>query len=106
MLLIIGMALVFSETKPLIRPGWAIGVAAALVGVSLLGAAVAQAFTLRLHMFTLLRPMGIGILIIMVSVSVLRTAVLSRYGYRGYYGPDIMVTTDVGGKENTVRSCN
>jgi hypothetical protein len=44
LLLIIGMALVFPKPSHSCGPGWAIGVAAALVGVSLLGAAVAPSY--------------------------------------------------------------
>jgi hypothetical protein len=64
-------------------------------------------FTLRLHMFTLLRPMGIGILIIMgIGIRITDRGTIPVTGTAVIMDPDIMVTTDVGGKENTVRSCN
>jgi hypothetical protein len=44
LLLIIGMVLVFPKPSHSCGPGWAIGVAAALVGVSLLGATVAPSY--------------------------------------------------------------
>ena len=102
LLLIIGMALVFPKPSHSCGPGWAIGVAAALVGVSLLGAAVAPAYGYYGPPAAYAYPPpayaypppaygGIGTLITD------RGTILAT-GTVVIMDPDIMVTTDVGGE--------
>jgi hypothetical protein len=55
--------------------------------------------TPRPHTLTPLRPMGIGILIT-------DRGTIPATGTVVIMDPDIMVTTDVGGKKSTVRCCN